>query len=136
MDGRCVSPHKIVAVRCGLGKSLRYLVLPLWVLALSGCACFWTETSWRYVMQEKVERTRVGNADYIRVRGLIVSSSHSVKSTRIKRISEEETWIEMQEGVVSQKKGESGSFELLVPVTEKLKVIYFGREKTVIWSRK
>jgi hypothetical protein len=114
---------------------MKYPVLLILVLSLSGCAFFWNETSWRYVVQPKVEQTRIENIDYIRVRGLLMSSSNSIKSSKIKHISESEIWIHMKEGLVS-KNNKSGNFDLLVPITERTEFIYFGSEKVVIWSRK
>jgi hypothetical protein len=114
---------------------MKYLILFIFVFSLTGCALFWSETSWRYVVQPKVEQTRIENIDYIRVRGLLMSSSNSIKSSKIKNISEKEIWIHVKEGLVS-KNNKSGNFDLLIPITERTEVIYFGSEKVVIWSRK
>jgi hypothetical protein len=86
-------------------------------------------------MQAKVEKTQIENIEYIRVRGFLMSSSNSVKSSKIKHISDKEIWIHLKEGLVS-KVNNSGSFDLLIPITEKTESIYFGNDKTIIWSRK
>jgi hypothetical protein len=114
---------------------MKFPILLVLVLLLSDCSLFWNEASWPYIVFPKVEQTRVRNADYIRISGLLMSSSKSVKSSKIQKISETEIWIHVKEGLVSEY-SRDGNFDLLVPITDKTEFMFFGREKTVIWSRK
>jgi len=85
-------------------------------------------------MAPKVELITKDEALYIRVKGHLLSSSCAVRQTSYTQISDTEVWVHVREGVVTNR-NQSGSFDIHVPISELTERIYFGKEKTVIWSK-
>jgi hypothetical protein len=114
---------------------MKKIILIVFTLSfLTGCTIT-RETAWRNVGHSKVEAVTFDGISYIRVSGLTMNSSCAIKECFHTNISDTEMWLRVKEGLVN-KEYRDGNFNVLIPIDSKTEKIYFGKERTLIWSKR
>lgn len=112
-------------------KPLTPILSSLLLLALAGCATTVLETE--YVAQSEVQKVKRSGRGFVEVSGLAMHSSMGVEDVDVQREGDD---IFILVKMVPMRKGLSGNYSAMIPITSGKERIYFGENKKQIWGAK